>query len=88
MAAGKRTAVKRILHQTEATNEPLSGAPPARRTPLTKPAQRKSVTKKPSKALKKALGRAPRKSGARPMTKGRVATPAINRKPAGRGKRR
>lgn len=88
MAAGKRTAVKRILYQTDATNEPLGGAPPARRTPVTKPAQRKSLTKKPSKALKKAPTRASLKSGARAMTKGAVATPAINRKPTGRSKRR
>jgi hypothetical protein len=88
MAAGTRTAVKRILQQTEATNEPLSGTPPARRTPLTKPAQRKSMTKKPSKVLKKAPVRAPGKSGTRPITKGGVARPGINRKPPGRSKRR
>ena len=87
MAAGKRTEVKRILQQTEATNEPLSGKAPARKA-ATKPAQRKSKTKKPSKALKKALNRMPLKSGARRTTKGSVARPGVSRKPAGRGKKR
>lgn len=38
MAPRRKTAVKRVRKQTEATNEPLSGAPPGRRKPLNKPA--------------------------------------------------
>jgi predicted dehydrogenase len=85
MAAAGRKAVKRILRQTEATNEPLSGAPPASRKRLTKPAQRKSVTKKPSK---KALNRAPGRKSAKPSKKGGMARPGITRKPARRGKKK
>ncbi|HYC48648.1 MAG TPA: hypothetical protein VED01_24495 [Burkholderiales bacterium] len=85
MAAGKRTHVTRILHQTESTNEPLSGAQ-ARRKALTKPAQRKSLTKKPSKALERGLDRTAGVSAL--STKGGVARPAVSRKPPGRGKKR
>ena len=88
MAATRKTVRRKPPKRgttTEATNEPLSGRRPARKT-MKRPAQRKSAVKKPSKAPQRAPARAAAKSPRN--RKGTLARPGVNPKPGGRGKKR